>query len=131
MGWNTGWTIIEQQVVSVYDVGALTTEILKLLLLPFKDTDIDEGGSADLRTKDGKSFTQIVIKMLATDEAKAQLAQAQKAVQDAGATYERLWPDYGNAIETFGSETAHNAAKALYYRLQNVEAETFDEAVDW
>ena len=61
MGWNQGYTIVESQVVSLYDLGVLNSkEILKTLLKPFSDQDVDSGGSYNLRAKDGKSFEEII-----------------------------------------------------------------------
>ena len=61
MGWNQGYTIVESQVVSLYDLGVLNSkEILKTLLEPFNDQDVDSGGSNDLRAKDGKSLEDII-----------------------------------------------------------------------
>lgn len=60
MGWNTGYTIMEQQIISLYDAGMLDKEILNALMEPFKNTDIDHGGCRNLRSKDGKSADDIV-----------------------------------------------------------------------
>jgi len=60
MGWNEGYRIMEQQVVSLYDAGILSKEVLNALMQPFCDTDIDHGGSQDLKSKDGKSADDII-----------------------------------------------------------------------
>lgn len=60
MGWNEGYTIIEEQVISLYDLGILNKEILNALIKPFCNRDVDSGGSRDLKAKDGKSFENIV-----------------------------------------------------------------------
>lgn len=61
MGWNTGYTIFEATVVGAYDLGKLDKALLAVLMEPYRDTDIDSGGSADLESQDGKTVEQIVI----------------------------------------------------------------------
>lgn len=61
MGWNTGYTIFESTVVGAYDIGKLDKELLTVLMEPYRDSDIDSGGSEDLKSKDGKMVEQIVI----------------------------------------------------------------------
>lgn len=60
MGWNEGYRIMEQQVVALYDKGLLNKEVLNALMQPFCDSDIDHGGSNNLKSKDGKSADDIV-----------------------------------------------------------------------
>lgn len=61
MGWNKGYTIFEATVVGAYDLGKLDKELLSVLMEPYRGTDIDSGGSRDLKSKDGKGVEQIVI----------------------------------------------------------------------
>lgn len=61
MGWNTGYTIFESTVVGAYDLGKLDKALLKVLMEPYRDSDIDSGGSNELLSKDGKGVEQIVI----------------------------------------------------------------------
>lgn len=61
MGWNKGYTIFEQTVIGAYNLGKLDKDMLTVLMEPYRDTDIDSGGSHDLKTKDGKRVEQIVI----------------------------------------------------------------------
>jgi len=63
MGWNAGYTIFEKSVVGAYDLGKLDKELLSVLMEPYRDSDIDSGGSLDLTSKDGKSVEQIVIEV--------------------------------------------------------------------
>jgi len=60
MGWNEGYEIMEATVIAVYDTGKLTKESLDTLMLPYYDTDIDSGGSQNLRSKDGHNVKEIV-----------------------------------------------------------------------
>lgn len=64
MGWNTGWSIMEETVVNVYDTGALTLSVLEAILKPYKGTDMDMGGHSDLRAKDGKGLFEIVLLLM-------------------------------------------------------------------
>ncbi len=60
MGWNEGYTIMESQVVAVYDCGLLNKNLLNALMEPFKNSDIDSGGSRDLKANDGKGVEEII-----------------------------------------------------------------------
>lgn len=64
MGWNTGWTIMEEQIMSLYELGSLSQPVLKAVLRPFVGTDVDEGGSSYPMSEDGKSFWQIVVEIM-------------------------------------------------------------------
>jgi len=60
MGWNQGYTIMEAQVVKAYDSGFLNKDLLNVIMEPFRDSDIDSGGSYDLKAKDGKGAEEII-----------------------------------------------------------------------
>jgi hypothetical protein len=60
MGWNDGYKIMERQVVELYDLNFLNKEILNAIMQPFCNTDIDHGGSQNLKSKDEKSADDIV-----------------------------------------------------------------------
>lgn len=64
MGWNAGYRIFEATVVGAYDLGKLDKEMLAVLMEPYRDSDIDSGGSRDLESKDGKGVEQIVIETM-------------------------------------------------------------------
>lgn len=64
MGWNSGYSIYEEQVVNAYDTGQLTPELLKIIINPFRGTDIDHGGCDDLITNDGLAADHVVVKLL-------------------------------------------------------------------
>ena len=61
MGWNRGYTIFEETVIGTYDLGKLDKDMLVVLMEPYRDSDIDSGGSCDLKSKDGKSVEEIVV----------------------------------------------------------------------
>ena len=64
MGWSTGFTILEKTIIDCYDAGRLDATLLKILMTPYRDTDIDEGGIADRRSADGKDLYQICIETM-------------------------------------------------------------------
>lgn len=61
MGNNYAYTVMEATVVGAYNLGVLDKNLLGVLLEPYRDSDIDSGGSEDLRSKDGKSVEEIII----------------------------------------------------------------------
>lgn len=67
MGWNTGYTIFEATVIGAYDLGVLTPELLAILCEPYRDTDIDSGGSCELAAKDGLLVEEVVIAVIDPD----------------------------------------------------------------
>ncbi len=75
MGWNAGYTIIEQQVVAAYDSGALTPALLTAMLDPLRGRDVDHGGCRNLRTKDGLSADEVIISLLCTPAAVVEIAR--------------------------------------------------------
>ena len=62
MGWNQGFRIFEQTVIHSYDLGKLDKPLLYVLMEPYRNTDIDEGGSRDLLTTDGLTIKEVVLK---------------------------------------------------------------------
>jgi hypothetical protein len=64
MGWNEGYTILEQTVVGVYDLGKLDESMLRVLMEPFRGSDIDHGGCMGMVSKDGLSCDEIVVKIM-------------------------------------------------------------------
>lgn len=64
MGWNAGYEIMEATVVGAYKLGVLDKKLLKVLMEPYRNSDIDAGGSNDLKANDGKGVEQIVCSIL-------------------------------------------------------------------
>lgn len=64
MGNNYAYSIVEEQIVKLYDAGLLTLPVLDILCEPFRGSDIDSGGSQDLESKDGKSMDQICVELV-------------------------------------------------------------------
>jgi len=60
MGWNSGYTIMEEQVIALYNKEYLTKNILETIMEPFKETDCDSGGSTGLIANDGKNIEQVI-----------------------------------------------------------------------
>ncbi len=67
MGWNRGYEIYEKTIIAVYNSGTLTPELLKTLIEPYQDTDIDHGGCNELQTMDGLLADEVVVKLLAPE----------------------------------------------------------------
>lgn len=64
MGWNAGYTQYEQTVIEMYNTGKLDKQSLEIVLKPYRGTDMDHGGCHDLKSKDGLSADEIVVKLL-------------------------------------------------------------------
>lgn len=60
MGWNEGYSLLEETVIRVYDLGKLDKTMVIALFEPYRGRDIDSGGSRGLRTKDGKTMEEVV-----------------------------------------------------------------------
>lgn len=61
MGWSSGYTIFEATVIGAYNLGKLDKALLTVLMEPYGNSDIDSGGSNELKSKDGKTVEQIVV----------------------------------------------------------------------
>lgn len=70
MGWNKGYTIMENTVVNLYDSGVLTSDLLNKIMEPYKRTDCDSGGSHDLKSKNGLCVEEIICKTMKPKEYK-------------------------------------------------------------
>lgn len=65
MGWCQGGTIIQQQVISLYNEGLLTPYILDAIMKPFEETDADTAGfQANFVAKDGKGVEEIICSVI-------------------------------------------------------------------
>lgn len=87
MGWNAGYTIFEATVVGAYDLGKLDKELLAVLMEPYRNTDIDSGGSCELKSKDGKGVEQIVVETFGA-----------KMPAKPGGDDEEAWDEYDCAV---------------------------------
>jgi hypothetical protein len=65
MGDNQAFSIMEETVVGLYDLGVLSPEALTVVLRAYVGADIDEGGRLDLLAKDGLGVKEIVVKVFA------------------------------------------------------------------
>lgn len=52
MGNNSAFTAFEETVVGAFKLGKLDKPLLKVLMSPYRDCDIDSGGKAGLTAKD-------------------------------------------------------------------------------
>lgn len=68
MGWNSGYSKLERQIIELYNINELTIESLNAIMDPYKGTDCDSGGSNNLHSKDGLNMAQIICKIMKPDE---------------------------------------------------------------
>lgn len=108
MGWNAGYTIFESTVVGAYDLGVLDEQLLKVLMEPYRGTDIDSGGSHGLRSSDGKDVEQIVIetmggKMPARPKLPKDYRKWTEEQRGANDAYqEAVWDEFHKIAKRFG-----------------------------
>ena len=61
MGWIAGGSVIQQQIIALYDAGVLTPTILDAIMKPFDGSDADTAGFDNtLVAKNGKSVEEII-----------------------------------------------------------------------
>ena len=100
MGWNSGYTVFEATVVGAYDLGKLDKALLAVLMEPYRNTDIDSGGSCDLKSKDGKGVEQIVIETFGLEMPTNPSGESEVALD--------AWDAYHDAVyRKFLEVTAH------------------------
>ena len=90
MGWNEGYIVMEQTVISAYNAGNLTAETLRAILEPYRGTDIDHGGCMNLVTHDGKSADDVIISILCPAEY-LNLCAVKTALENEGITGESIY----------------------------------------
>jgi hypothetical protein len=61
MGNNAAYSSFEHTIVTIYNHGILTLELLDELAKDYEGMDVDAGGSRDLQTKDGKTLKEVCI----------------------------------------------------------------------
>lgn len=76
----------EETIVAVYNTGELTPVMLRAILAPYVDADMDHGKSQGLQTSDELSADEVVVKLLRPGFWK---------------TYDREDGDYEEFIEVF------------------------------
>ena len=65
MGNNAAYAAFEYTIITIYDHGVLTLNLLDALAKDYEGMDIDAGGSRDLETKDGKTLEEVCIALVA------------------------------------------------------------------
>ncbi len=63
MGNNAAFATFEATVLSLYDHGALTPEVLAAVMEPYRGSDVDPGGMLGTLSKDGLDVDEIVLKV--------------------------------------------------------------------
>jgi hypothetical protein len=108
MGWNQGYEIFESTVVGAYDLGKLDQELLAVLMEPYRDTDIDPGGSRDLTARDGLDVVEIVLKTMGVaaptkpDGPTAYAKQNKRQREAWERYYEERYEAFHNVTKRFG-----------------------------
>lgn len=100
MGWNTGWTIMEKTVVGSYNLGKLDKALLGVLMEPYRGSDIDSGGSQNLRAQDGKDVQDIVIEVWGRTAEVPTMPPAIRKNQKLSDQEEDAWEEYWEAKHT-------------------------------
>ncbi len=70
MGWNAGGTVVEAQIIGLYNKKLLTPEILDVIMEPFKETDCDTAGFYNLKADDGKDVYEIICMVMQPEKYK-------------------------------------------------------------
>ena len=69
MGWCQGGSIIQSQVISLYDAGILTPNLLDAIMKPFMGSDADTAGfHVNTVAKDGKGVEEIICMVMQPKE---------------------------------------------------------------
>ena len=129
MAWNEGYEILEKTIVDIYDAGRMDADLLKMILDPYRETDIDHGGSQNLKTRDGKTADDIIIEFLGAPEIKEQLVLRKQLADDAGATEEKLYAR--NPEKNFESENAYDHAQNMYWAWSELRIDAVKTIAGW
>jgi hypothetical protein len=122
MGWNQGYTVLEAQTIALYDLGVLTPEVINALCAPFRNTDIDSGGSRGLRTKDGRSFEDILLAVAAPKTVQQQIAALKAAAPEQDWLNDNYQEDLEEQSEEYNSAQKAEWAyqDALYAAIRDI-----------
>lgn len=102
MGWNKGYGIFEATVVGAYDLGLLNIDLLGVLMRPYADSDIDEGGSCDLKSKDGKSVKEIVLEVVGANIPAKPPEGTDESADEWDEYYDALYDNFREVSKRFG-----------------------------
>lgn len=81
MGNNHAYTVWEQQVIDLYNLGVLTLDVLDVISISWEDSDIDHGGSDMLETEEGFSADDVAL-ILVKPELKEKIEQRNRMSND-------------------------------------------------
>ncbi len=130
MGWNSGYTIVEKQVIGVYDLSVLTKEVLETIIEPFRGTDIDAGGGRNLKSKDGKTFEEIVIEFLCPVNLKLEFDSLSKLAIECNAEIASV-NNWESAKDKFTTKEKFLEALNIFWKLQDMRWDLFFKSVRW
>lgn len=90
----------ERTAINAYDLAKLDKEFLAVLMEPLRGADVDSGGSAELKSKDGKGLERIIVETWGID---VPVPPTTPVEED-----EEAWEAYEDAIYTqMGQVTLH------------------------
>lgn len=101
VGLNSGYTIMENTIVSVYNAEALARDLLEQLMDPFENTDCDSCGSRGLISKDGFDVEEIICRIMKPEKCQAVLKKPEWFEgEEPGTEYHHHWRSSaaGNAL---------------------------------
>jgi hypothetical protein len=64
LGNNVTYSTFQHTVITLYNHGVLTVDLLDELAKEYEGTDIDSGGDTGLLTKDGKTLEEVCIGLI-------------------------------------------------------------------
>lgn len=104
MGWNSGYAIMEETVISLYDKEILTNDLLDTTMGPYKNTDCDSVGSLGLKSKDDLGVEEIICKVMKPDDYKKVIESPEwYKGEEPGTEYHNRWHSNEKANELFDS----------------------------
>lgn len=81
MGWNAAYTALESNVIAAYDMGKLDEPLLRILMEPYRNSDIDHGGSKRVVSRDGKSCDEIIVEVLVPEDHKKLAGLSKQSIE--------------------------------------------------
>lgn len=112
MGWNEGFRIMENTVVTLYDKNLLTKELLDKIMEPYKGTDCDSGGSENLLASDGLRVEHIICKIMEPE--KTQEVENNPKFYDDFEENKELYMESGDGLWV-ANEKAYDLFNSIWY----------------
>lgn len=110
MGNNERYTLFEHTVITLYDSKKLDAEVLDKLAEAHRGTDIDYGGSRDLKTSDGLSLPEVILCFKSPDKYRELKETFERLLREHP---EVLPPQYDNLFDEAYYEPQFDAVYAI------------------